>query len=587
MTPVANLSRQRIGVQAMVGPSLTYWVRGEPDPRSDATDAMVEPLRARVRDPLWFLARQWQLGEFLGADSGSPAYCALTERTGRVTGWSVDGGAVTPLTAAPLEPQCEREPFSGDVATRVEIGQTFERLLAARGLQGLIPAFRGAYPVADAPADTSDAAETAFRLVAGGRAIDGLALLQAAAASAPSLPAAPPVPAVSQAGTLSALSDLRQWVADTIGDMGTLDPVAWAPDRLEYALDLAATAPDGHAVTFVAAPGSDGLLDWSALDLKPSALERLQQPGATRAIIPAHVRFRGAPNARFWDFELAATDLGSIVPDKRDLARLAVMEFVLVHANDWFVLPLDMAPGDLHQVDRLLVRDVFGVDTLISRADREAVSGGKWSLFATSVAGQPPSATADFFVLAPSAASALQVGPTVEEVRFARDPVANMVWALEEATENALGAPWPGHERDVARNVPPPGGAPPPPAALPGVSLKYLIQTRVPEHWIPFLPVLVNATAGQVALERAAMLRDDGTPIEPMGRVLKPSSIAAGQPYRLPEEEVVRAGVSVRRVVCRSRWLDGSTRLWVMRERGPGAGDVNSALRFDQALPVA
>ena len=30
-------------------------------------------LQARMHDPLWLLARQWQFGEFNGADAGSPA----------------------------------------------------------------------------------------------------------------------------------------------------------------------------------------------------------------------------------------------------------------------------------------------------------------------------------------------------------------------------------------------------------------------------------------------------------------------------------------------------------------------------------
>ena len=30
-------------------------------------------LQARIHDPLWLLARQWQFGEFDGEDTGSPA----------------------------------------------------------------------------------------------------------------------------------------------------------------------------------------------------------------------------------------------------------------------------------------------------------------------------------------------------------------------------------------------------------------------------------------------------------------------------------------------------------------------------------
>jgi hypothetical protein len=79
------------------------------------------------------------------------------------------------------------------------------------------------------------------------------------------------------------------------------------------------------------------------------------------------------------------------------------------------------------------------------------------------------------------------------------------------------------------------------------------------------------------------MLRDDGSPILPIGRILNPSSLT-GNPYRINEEEVARTGVRIQRIVCRSRWLDGATALWSMRRRGPGGGESSSGLKFDEAM---
>jgi hypothetical protein len=44
-------------------------------------------------------------------------------------------------------------------------------------------------------------------------------------------------------------------------------------------------------------------------------------------------------------------------------------------------------------------------------------------------------------------------------------------------------------------------------------------------------------------------------------------------------------GTTVERVVYRARWIDGSTHLWVARRRRSGAGEAQSGLRFDAALP--
>ena len=49
--------------------SITSWVRLEPRCRDDG---MNEAVQARIYDPLWMLARQWQAAEFQGEDTGSP-----------------------------------------------------------------------------------------------------------------------------------------------------------------------------------------------------------------------------------------------------------------------------------------------------------------------------------------------------------------------------------------------------------------------------------------------------------------------------------------------------------------------------------
>ena len=558
-------------------PSITYWVRGEPDARGETfADAMA----ARLRDPLWMLTRQWQLGEFIGGDAGSPAYVELAERFGTLTAWQTSGQPPAPLTSGPIEYQSEREPLEADLATAIELGQTAERLLTERGANALIPLFRTAYPVSATPVDASDPSEVGYRGVCGARAIDGVALATAARAAQPNLPANPVIPLADQANALQAINDFLAWVTATVGTLGDGDPAAWQPATLAYGLSITGTAPDGSAITLAANPAADGLLEWSALDLQP--VQAGSATATARGVIPAHLRFTGMPNARFWDFETSGTDLGSIVPDKRDLARLAVMDLMLVHGNDSFVMPVSLAPGALYEVQQLLVHDVFGVLTRVTWADLEAISAGAWAAFTTSVVGQT-TARAPFFVFPPSTSVAMQAGPPVEEIQFARDEQANMVWALELTTQNAIGEGWSGHERDIAQNG---GAAPPPPAPqAAAVPLTYDIQTRVPEYWIPFLPVLVSSATGSVMLERAAMLRPNATPIAPVGRILVPSSIPPGSPYQVPEEEVARTGVRVVRCVCRSRWVDGTTWLWAMRQSGPARGEANSALRFDLADP--
>ena len=110
----------------------------------------------------------------------------------------------------------------------------------------------------------------------------------------------------------------------------------------------------------------------------------------------------------------------------------------------------------------------------------------------------------------------------------------------------------------------------------------YRLASQVPEYWIPLLPV-TDTTTSAVRLVRGAVLKPDGTQPEIIvskGRILNPD----GKPsLSLYEEEVPREGVRVTRSYQLTRWLDGSTHVWMGRRKQTGHGEGSSGLRFDTA----
>ncbi len=91
-------------------------------------------------------------------------------------------------------------------------------------------------------------------------------------------------------------------------------------------------------MVLAAHPGRDGDFDWDALDLRPNATGSVQIPGDVvktmrTSVLPANVRFRGMPNDRWWAFESETTDFGSVTPDRRDVGKLVVVDFMLIHGN--------------------------------------------------------------------------------------------------------------------------------------------------------------------------------------------------------------------------------------------------------------
>lgn len=562
--------------------SVTWWNRVEPRPRSHD---LARALEAQVRDPAWFLARQWQFGEFQGEDAASAGFAEISARTSPFIGWRLPGKASTILpTNQPIEETVETEAFTPNFMLRVELGQTFDMLLAARGASTATrAAFQREYAFSAASAGSVDSTEpegTGFARIHEGRAIDGFRLYNALLAAAPSDPDPMPSLAVGQASRArNALNDFKLWIEDLYDDIGTSDAPGWHAERFEYDVELLATRPDGSVAVLSADPDREATFDWYSFDERVGASDAMT-PGAVTtsrtSVLPIHVRFRGMPNQRFWDFETGQVNFGGIESDKRDLARMMVADFLLVQGNDWFLIPFELDVGSVCRIDSLIVHDVFGGLTLVERADCDtAPSAERWTMFSISAPGAGRG-YADYFVLPPSALGVLQSSAGIETLHMLRDQMANMAWAVEHETENNLGLARSGHEREFVAQpeavvVPNTGDASP---------LRWVIQTPVPAHWIPLIPVATDPLRGEVALVPGSLVRQgsNGVPDAPLpkGRLLKPG-------MQIPEEEIPRAGTRVSRYVCLSRWTDGSTHLWVARRKSAGAGEGSSGLSFDKA----
>jgi hypothetical protein len=537
-------------------PSITYWSQLFPSPR---TADIAETLAARVRDPAWFLARQWQLGEFQGADAGSPAFVRILSRTAPLATAAVGSATETLAANAPLEPLVEREPFTPDLATRVEAGQTFEALLARAGIATTVrDAFRAAYPVSrDAtpgatPGATIDAATAAFLRVCAGRATDGVALYEAARAGTQ----VPALDATMRAKVTPVLAAFTAWVDATWGAFGRTEPPAWDPTRLAYEVKVATSATDG-GLALTGTPDGAADFDWYSFDVE-GATPAVATPPTATSVLPGHVQFRGMPSPRWWDYEGSKTDFGAVVPDPRDLGKLLFMDFLLLHGADWYLAPLDVATGSLAWIDSLTVTDVFGVASDIPSAQ----TAGGWSMFVNRSASP---GIAPFLLVPATASASIATSAPIEDVHLLRDETADLAWAIEHIVEGATGAaavePAPS-ALDVPRDAPAP--------------LVYVLETPLPASWFPLMPQSIGG-----AIMLAAGTVEGGA--APRGRIVPRLS---APDFLLPDAEVPRSGVQVRRIVCRARSADGATHLWIARRTRVGAGAAASALRYDLAQPA-
>ena len=96
-------------------PTITTWNRIEPRSRSLDLQAGLE---ARVHDPLWLLARQWQVGEFEARNTGSPVVVTVQSTMAPFDRYSVNGQAAQAYdNRKPVEVIVEQEIIRPAVAT--------------------------------------------------------------------------------------------------------------------------------------------------------------------------------------------------------------------------------------------------------------------------------------------------------------------------------------------------------------------------------------------------------------------------------------------------------------------------------------
>ena len=571
--------------------SITTFFRLEPDPQQpDVTVGATAP----VHDPLWLLARQWQVGEFAGQDGGTPVIARWRGVAAPPTRFVA--GPIPPDTAlqaprfdplaAPLETLIERAgrplPASAEgvdgVRLGVDTGRLFLRLL---GQQETSADYRAAFTAAFAVPDYGDDvlaaldAETAGYLrLHGGRSLDGRRL-RGELAGRP-MPRGVDVVAGDAAEVRAACADWLRLVASLFAEA---DPAAdsWQPERFEYTASMAARrGPDPFDETTLTAHRYDSdTLDWYEFDVNGEVNlgTTAAEAGAVlaRTVMPAPVTAPGLPARRFWEFEDGAVNLAALAPAETDLGQVLMIETLSGYGNDWFVIGVDLPVGHLVESRSLVVTDTFGVRTLLRPLGTPGTaSAGGWGMFAHAMPFDPEAPEGatirNLLYVAPRLAQPL-VGPVVEQVTLARDELANLGWAIEQVVESPLQTPLP---LSSARDPEPPGD--------PDVAPDYHLAQSPPPHWIPLLPVRAGSDE-QISLARGAVLDVNGRRV-----VRSVTRLLGGGPdgaLLIPEEEVPVGGLIVQRSYQAARWIDGTLHVWAAHRTRVSPTVPPSGVRFD------
>jgi hypothetical protein len=276
---------------------------------------------------------------------------------------------------------------------------------------------------------------------------------------------------------------------------------------------------------------------------------------------------------------------------------LMVMEFGLIYANDWFLVPVTLPVGSIANVKGLMVTNVFGERTWIDAAGSgEDDAWQRWNMFTLNTRGDLSEA-ADLSLLLLPTVPKIQEGRKTEEVTFIRDEMANMVWGIEKTVPLPNGESKPGAEAaretlaaytklaNVGAIVP----------HVPKANITYKVMNTVPENWIPFVPVRMDDVSDprQIQLQRAAMPRIiQGAALDAQYQRVRPRTVLLREgrdklnpkAYYIHEEEVPRAGAQISQSFQRTRWNFGKVFTWLGIRKQTGRGEGSSNLYFDQIV---
>lgn len=498
-----------------------------------------EGLRARVADPVWFLARQWQLGELQGEDASSPVRVDVLARH---TPLVYDRARPTlDPRVVPAEALLEAEP--GDwwtIGRRIRIGRAVESLVRQK-FPGRPENSFDRFRLTGLPAP--------YTRYEGG--FDGVAVF-----------------------TSGVLAGDAVWSAHGVPSPA---PDRWSPRTLSYSARFAY-----GGTRLVAREHDGGDVDWFTVDAEPgrSPIVTKAPEVRPRQVLPNRLSYPGAPHPRWWQIEDHAVDIGGFAPDRSHLGTMLLYDVAIAHADDWFWFPVPEprtaatehpSAGVVVHLESAVVHDSFDEEWPLAPPPAT-----DWSLFHTT--GLPES----HLVIWPVTV-APQTGPVLDDVALGVDEDANLAWAVELRADGAA--------------LPESTETPEAPAATTRTGTReftYLPSTSLPAHWHAYArthagDVGADAAAGdgRSGTWRQAIVADLTGPTPrprpgPRSRLIGgPSRSGAGRGHTIDANALPSSGVRLQRRAMLARDTEGRPVLWIERRALPLLGPPTSHLRFD------
>lgn len=576
MASLIALAKLKSNAARFTLPQIKSYNRLEVSPRSKDFQ---RNLSMECHDPLWFLCRQWQFGEFQAEDAATACEAKImgTHTTPGEIEYA-NGQKKTIPQDCPLETLVEQESVIPTLHLRAQMGRYLIKLLTQHKLKKYALLLAKDFPLPDTLVDEDSEgiflSQALSTTLADGFDIHSVMQrneFQTWYAGNPAIDVADhPTLASVQTAFLSWFAELYQ--------QPEKNQSAWQADRLEYNFKLNARHEKTGARTLIADQYPGGRLDWESFDqqLAPRRRNISKFPAPSTQLqnfIPTVLTFSGMPHPRLWQLENNTVNFGKIDASSTSVMNVLLAEYGLNYSNDWFVLPYELPLNTLCQIEGILVKDVFGQNIYIKPAIEDPET--RWQEFALFHQTERDNATKNksIFYLPPALSNTLE-SEDLERVNFIRDEMSNMVWGIEQVLLSEAGS---GRQLTLT----PPQKTPFEPIGT-DAEIRYILGNPVPSNWIPFTPVHKPVAEGEVPkeirLQRAKMPQSPGPSSELLSRE---------QPvYFIEENEIPRAGIIVSSRFQRTRWVNGKTLLWLGLRKKNGRGEGAANLQYDEIVGI-
>ncbi len=590
--------------------SITTWNRIKP--RLDGNH-LEKGLEARVHDPLWMMTRQWQFGEFIGEDTGSPIDVLVSSRSSKIdqyqshkeeSNWSGYNAA-----SVPLERLVEEEGGPMSIREAADAGMYLLDLVRDHpALQAALISTYAFQPVGDELLDGMAPSEQNFVVRLENRVIDGRRVHSSVN---PLLANSQDLSGVTIIADLSGADNqllgplILRWINWFNQRYPYVDEPnagsAWDPHRMEYNFKIRSSSV---AMEFSAEGYTGKHLDWYAFrgngkvfqadpglvtnvdDIPNPWVDRVEldnkekaQLDQTQRLLPTPLLLPGQPASRWWQFEDRRIGFGNLDATAADLSTLLIVEYALAYSDDWYIVPIDQAIGTWYETANLQVTDTFG-ETIPIKPARSQQQKSPWTMFTLSGVEDVPER--EFLFLPPSLPPSRLESKSHETILFRRDEMANLAWAIEQRVQQTTGRSIDRQELINHKKGPhlgPDRNAPTPNIE---VELNWKLGTPPPEAWYP---LIAQQHLGVQRLLLTRMLKANGELQEdPLGVLLQELD-GLTDSYIYAEEIEQSGGFALKRTTQVARWIGGSRHIWSGRRKIEGGADASSGLVFDEVSP--